>query len=123
VNRIGIRKACASVALLALVANSAWPLISPHFSYGGRADPVAEICSTTHAKQPSGPALPSKHHHSTDCALCSLAVDKPLAPARDIPLLVVSQREADFCPATDLAAPPVSLACPPAPPRAPPLPS
>jgi len=124
VNRTGVRKAYAWVALAAIALNSAWPLLANAKLRARRADPIGEICSA-YAKNPAGDhggsgGLPNRKHKPSDCALCSLAADDlPVLPPYAL-LVSVSRPEADPSPATGLIAPRKSCYGA-ARPRAPPL--
>ena len=124
VSRIGVRKAYAWGALVAVALNSASPLFANATLRARRANPIGEVCSA-YARKPAGDydgsgGLPNRKHKPSDCALCSLAADDlPVLPPYAL-LVSVSRPEADRSPLTRLIARRESCYRP-AHPRAPPL--
>ncbi|TMH77355.1 MAG: DUF2946 domain-containing protein [Betaproteobacteria bacterium] len=125
VNRTGVRKAYAWVALVAIALNSASPLFANATLRARRADPIGEVCSA-YARRPAGDydgsgGLPNRKHKPSDCALCSLAADDlPVLPPYAL-LVSVSRPEAEPFPVPGLIAPRefcYGAARPRAPPRA-----
>jgi len=106
--------------LLSMTASGAWPFLS----HARRADTNLEICSI-HGKKSAGDStggLPAGDNYR-DCAMCSMASEKPLARSSDTGLSLLSalQSDAEYFPAADLVLPGDLLRYPPARPRAPPL--
>jgi len=124
VNRTGVRKAYAWVALVAIAVNGAWPLFANAKLRARRADPIGEVCFAS-AKRPAGDYagsgdLRNRKHKPSDRAPCSLAADDPSALPPYALLISASRPEADPSPVTGLIAPRESCYGP-AHPRAPPL--
>jgi hypothetical protein len=106
-----------------MVASSAWSL----FSHAIRAEPNLEICSI-HANKSVGDSrgthdLPAGGDNSRDCAICSMASEKPLVHASDTGLFLLSalQLDVEHFSSAGLALPGDLLHYPPARPRAPPF--
>jgi hypothetical protein len=106
-----------------MVASSAWSL----FSHAIRAEPNLEICSI-HANKSVDDSrgthdLPAGGDNSRDCAICSMASEKPLVHASDTGLFLLSalQLDVEHFSSAGLALPGDLLHYPPARPRAPPF--
>jgi len=92
-------------------------------SHAKRAESNLEICSI-HAKKTGGDGtggFPARDN-SRDCAMCSMASEKPLAQSSDTGLFLLSalRLDADYAYSADLVLPGDLLRYPPARPRAPP---
>lgn len=119
-----LRKCAALAALLALVLQSLWPLLS-HAAPRERTElvPLCTVDGVAHfleLKLGKSPLEKQAAHHGEHCKLCVFGADRLAAlPPADIPALVVAN--VDLRPA-DPGFPPATARCshPPAQPRAPP---
>ena len=118
-SRARVRKAFAWVMLLSMAAGSAWPFLS----HARRTDANLEVCSI-HGKKTGGDGTGGfpAGDNSRDCAMCSMASEKPVARSSDAWLFLLSalQLDEDYASPADFIPPWDLLRYPPARPRAPP---